>query len=111
MQPFISHQYKFTVIPFVGMMKKPETAYAIQASEVDYILEMPLRALVDAYNPFGEYHYTKEEVWKGPVYNISNKYIYDSNGDDVHSSRDDKDVMWGLTARILTNYFYLLTRK
>jgi len=109
MQPFISNQYKFMVVPFVGVMMNHPDSFNIQSSEVDYILEVPLSELADNYTPFDEYRDRKNVVWRGPTYKISNQYIF--NRDNVNRvSGGDTDVIWGLTARILTHYFYLLSR-
>jgi len=112
MRPFISNQYKFTVVPFVGTIKHTNS-YTVQTSEVDYILEIPLSALANSYNPFNEHCDKNNVVWKGPTFAASNNYIFaDSGSGDVYKVNigNDSDVIWGLTARILTHFFYLLSR-
>jgi len=73
------------VTPFVGLLKNQN--YDIQATEVDKIYEVPVPYLI------------RKDVY------YTERWIVDGVGREVHFYRYGNDIIWGLTARILSRFF------
>jgi len=79
----------FVITPVVGLVREPGP-YRVDGREIERVLEVPLRALLDPSR-------VREELWErgGQLQTI---YFYDYEG----------DVIWGATARILKQFLELV---
>src|SRR5690606_29776080 len=80
----------FRVTPFVGWFERKGFEWNFRREEVAYLLEVPLAALRD------------------PANYVVDRRIIDGRAAELPSYRAGDDLIWGATARILTNFLDVL---
>ena len=105
---------RFEIAPFVGVVSTDPGDFVPQEGEVDRILIVPLRRLMEP----GVY---RQEIWSGPPPAAANRGPEDPTGQwanpgaplerPVHFFEvDEWDIVWGATATILRQLLEIVTR-